>query len=759
MSSKIAAAAMAKKVAHEEQKNREWAATPFEADYAVGSDKTGWVRKNIAELRQDRHGKGHRLDARTRVTVKWAENTGDVMDKVIDQNLFLYSDPAQSATARQWHVTSTVDIVRDTRGTCRVTINDGEFAWVFSKEDGFFYVPDELLQVVEITDMCMVDAHGRTVFSRNALPTSFRKLEGKMPKAWATSNVVPDELYGCYEEGADRPLLGAFGLVRYRACEVTDPVGWEVEQTAASTSDHTSSSEGIHTVTALVAAWVTAIACLVRELITCIPCGAGHGGSVVSGLDPLVTHTQGEEAPTWQFPDNLRVYEDCRCVGREGRCTNGKHVYDHETHTVRAMRRGESYVALSYVWSEAEGSTLQRAVERVCGETKVTVFWIDQFCINQRCLAHKEEQIPKMGEVYSEATHVACLLPQVTAVLPAEVREPSMVMPRREYAQATATFRAQVKASAWFTRVWTWQEGLLANSSKFVTGNDILEGWLVDNILNATRLGRCGYVSHLPALPASSNIQSLSVAVSSDTQLLEVRTSDDAASREMRARWGAPRTFTLMGAVMATRRRRATVQLDQLYGLLGMVEGGGRVTVRYTNTTMEDVLTEALENGMMTAEVLTGATTCGRTGRCWLPDMRHHSSHFATGLGQLNRAGRKVEGNQEGMAIVTGLTMPSGGVWNRSGDDAGFKLRSPAGKILASSNDEVLRQLLGTPVRVVLLDDVLSHDCYATCAMMVGDGYISHRITSTRVRIEVDGMCNMREETHVVGWRLGECPK
>jgi hypothetical protein len=235
-----------------------------------------------------------------------------------------------------------------------------------------------------------------------------------------------------------------------------------------------------------------------------------------------------------------------------------------------------------------------------------------------------------------------------------------------------------------------------------------------------------------------------------------MRASNYATSRELIVQLGAPQTFTLIRAVMATRKRRATVELDQLYRLLGMVEGGGQITVRYTST-MEDVLTEALENGMITTELLTGATICDSNGRCWLPDMRH-SSHFATGLSRLNRAGRKVEGNKLGMAVVTGYTMPSNSVWtyDDGDDDARFKLKSPAEEILASSNDEVLKPLLGTPVRVVLLDDVLSHDCYATCATMVSAGNIAHRITSSRLRIESRGMRYMVEETHVVGWEREE---
>lgn len=192
-------------------------------------------------------------------------------------------------------------------------------------------------------------------------------------------------------------------------------------------------------------------------------------------------------------------------------------------------------------------------------------------------------------------------------MLPDDVREPGLVMRQRDFCQATAFFRAQVKASPWFKRVWTWQEGLLATRSMFVTTNDFLDGWLVDNILNATRFARCSFVSHIPALPASSNIQSLSLAASSDTQLLYTRTADNDTSRELRYLWGDSRKFTLMEAAVATCRRESSRKLDEVFGLLGMVEGGERITALYveneTTVDMENVLTEALKIGLMTVTV------------------------------------------------------------------------------------------------------------------------------------------------------------
>lgn len=325
----------------------------------IDANNTGWVGETLAELRSDAFPIEHRLNARTKVTVDLAEGTymRGVKDGVIDHHLLLHSEPGESPETREWHPTKSLAIAEDPSGTCRVTLNgSGKLSWDFSKEGDFFYAPDELLQVVEVADMCMVEAYGRSVFGRSVLPASFKTLEGKMPKVWATSNVVPDELYGCYEETSDPFLLDAFGLVMYRACEVTDPVGWEVEQTAAAgTTDDVG------------------------------------GGSVRLQVDN----------PTWRIPSNF--YQPCRRhQGGKAECTSGKYVYDHSTKTMRPMQEGDSYVAISYVWSEFKkrnDGSMESAVERLSEKTKVMAFWIDFYCVNQKCAKHNEEQVPKMGDI------------------------------------------------------------------------------------------------------------------------------------------------------------------------------------------------------------------------------------------------------------------------------------------------------------------------------------------------------------------------
>lgn len=170
----LAAARMARAVGHESNSNRVSTATPFEADYMTDANNTGWVGETLAELRSDAFADGHRLNARTKVTVELVEGTymNGVEDGVIGHHLFLHSDPGQSPEATRWHTTESLTITEDYSGTCRFTLNGSrKLSWDFSKEEDFFYTPDELLQVVEVAEICMFEAYGRSTFGGSVLPT------------------------------------------------------------------------------------------------------------------------------------------------------------------------------------------------------------------------------------------------------------------------------------------------------------------------------------------------------------------------------------------------------------------------------------------------------------------------------------------------------------------------------------------------------------------------------------------------------------
>jgi hypothetical protein len=149
------------------------------------------------------------------------------------------------------------------------------------------------------------------------------------------------------------------------------------------------------------------------------------------------------------------------------------------------LPRGQSrYVTLSYVWgtsspacqlelgSSINATILERTVRdaiAVTLELGLRYLWVDRYCIPQRDLREKHLQIQHMGEIYANSflTVIACAGDDAEAGLPGVGLTP------RNYnlSVLTQTWSLQsgmlvpddeICESVWYTRGWTFQEGLLA---------------------------------------------------------------------------------------------------------------------------------------------------------------------------------------------------------------------------------------------------------------------------------------------------------
>ncbi|PQE29253.1 Heterokaryon incompatibility protein [Rutstroemia sp. NJR-2017a BBW] len=143
------------------------------------------------------------------------------------------------------------------------------------------------------------------------------------------------------------------------------------------------------------------------------------------------------------------------------------------------------YVALSYVWGQKPLNGKTYTVR--CGDVEVAVsknciaalscirekfgnisIWVDSICINQDEPAELEEQLPLMGEIYSQAYTVFVWLGLENASANAGL----------EYSEARAI--QETLRHEWFQRGWTFQELIMANNpvflteSRSLTWNDIL---------------------------------------------------------------------------------------------------------------------------------------------------------------------------------------------------------------------------------------------------------------------------------------------
>ncbi|KAH8672873.1 heterokaryon incompatibility protein-domain-containing protein, partial [Tricladium varicosporioides] len=146
------------------------------------------------------------------------------------------------------------------------------------------------------------------------------------------------------------------------------------------------------------------------------------------------------------------------------------------------------YIALSYVWGDdSPGSitnpllwpNLPRTVRdaiQVCREINVQYLWVDRYCIDQENDETKLIQIEQMDRIYNTAhcVIIATAGKDANAGLPGvngNSRLPQMTADVGDYYLISSVDhpRTSIKQSAWNSRGWTFQEGVLARRKLFFT--------------------------------------------------------------------------------------------------------------------------------------------------------------------------------------------------------------------------------------------------------------------------------------------------
>lgn len=148
------------------------------------------------------------------------------------------------------------------------------------------------------------------------------------------------------------------------------------------------------------------------------------------------------------LPSSWRNCQDGPCL-----CGDSLMVFDTRTNQVRALEVGtEQYLAISYVWTQHDESTLVSYIHRAVKEIGVCLVWVDRLCINQRCEQHKAKQIPHMREVYQQGYATVALIPDVAAELPSLLWSPLAILPKHKFEKLTRAFCAELGLCAWRTR-------------------------------------------------------------------------------------------------------------------------------------------------------------------------------------------------------------------------------------------------------------------------------------------------------------------
>ncbi|KAK4228747.1 heterokaryon incompatibility protein-domain-containing protein [Podospora fimiseda] len=193
-------------------------------------------------------------------------------------------------------------------------------------------------------------------------------------------------------------------------------------------------------------------------------------------------------------------HENERCGSFEPHEGNikGMRVIDVETRYVVPFLGGEDYAALSYVWGYVEGKPLvppgkdgklpeeiPKTIEDAIEVTKglgVKWLWVDQFCIDQEDMTQKMGQIAVMDRIYSCAwvTIVAAVCGTNSWYgLPGTERTKRVKQPRFKDDGIELVLGGRkgyftVTGSKWFSRGWTFQEGLFSRRRVIFTDEQVL---------------------------------------------------------------------------------------------------------------------------------------------------------------------------------------------------------------------------------------------------------------------------------------------
>ena len=144
-----------------------------------------------------------------------------------------------------------------------------------------------------------------------------------------------------------------------------------------------------------------------------------------------------------------------------------------DTHTkisqmsIQSLAHADPFVAISHVWAEGAGNVQANAlhaclldeisnlVRKLPGNTtqKATTFWIDTICVPVRPPEMQTLALNKMREPYEQASSVLVLDSHLRSLISKSLSPTELL--------------AQVACSSWMRRLWTLQEGRLANKVWF----------------------------------------------------------------------------------------------------------------------------------------------------------------------------------------------------------------------------------------------------------------------------------------------------
>ena len=305
---------------------------------------------------------------------------------------------------------------------------------------------------------------------------------------------------------------------------------------------------------------------------------------------------------------------------------------------INCADKAKSYAILSYSWGGKADESIkwslknaqerlslggQKALKKAIKTLKVLknkhnldikYFWMDQLCIDQNNPKEKGHEVTRMREYYGNGT--VTLIPINTNIGEETIRklirsfepgESGLIYPNK-IIENSLPILEKIIGSEWFSRSWTFQEGLLSKQTIFMFDDYLIDGRFMALIWKLRQVSEVHY-------DECKRIKELCEEKSATpvgwTYFKEGYNSSEEVS------------LRLNEALRAIRDRKRSVVVDGIYSIIGLLTYGERIRVDYgkdPESVLREVMLVAVKNGY--GEPLSWHGVSSRTpGLCWLPEI------------------------------------------------------------------------------------------------------------------------------------------